>query len=453
MSVRGNRRSPCAWSVVSQAANRIYCGSYHGSIVERVRSSGQVTGRVLQSQRGNVGTLQVSADGRDLVDFGATLEASIERWRIDGAGAIATLHAPGKILMGGYGPTGDELLVAPRPPGGDWTERRSARRRCGRQQRVMARTGRCVLSRPMPTASSSGPGPSWPGQGTAYRLLDERTGAMKALTSIRPGATLLGTAVGGRLALVGYEQRSRPSTRQRTRSSASRSRCAATPPRRPRRRTCPASSSTSYPTDFDKDAVTDVFDGRTGKRIAKPLTGWRISATAGDVVALAIGPRVLVYDARTMTPRTELAGITAEPAGLQLSSDGRLLLATSRAGTVSLYDTRHGAAPRRSDRGERLSVGPNGDLLSATLRLDGKGSSRSPGPNGVLVWNLDPAALSRAACRLAGRELTAVEWRTYASALGGRRAGVRLRVPRVPLVPTAVRLTSPQTTHAGPRPV
>ena len=122
-----------------------------------------------------------------------------------------------------------------------------------------------------------------------------------------------------------------------------------------------------------------------------------------------------------MTPRTELAGITAEPAGLQLSSDGRRLLATSRAGTVSLYDT--GTGLRLGDPIEvsASAFGPNGDLVSATLRPDGKALAVT-GANGVLVWNLDPAALSRAACRLAGRELTAVEWRTYASALGGRRA-------------------------------
>ena len=77
-AIEGNRRSPCAWPVVSQAADRIYCGSYHGSIVERVRSTGQLTGRVLQTQRGNVGTLQVSADGRDLVDFGAAV-AGVDR--------------------------------------------------------------------------------------------------------------------------------------------------------------------------------------------------------------------------------------------------------------------------------------------------------------------------------------------------------------------------------------
>ena len=71
------------------------------------------------------------------------------------------------------------------------------------------------------------------------------------------------------------------------------------------------------------------------------------------------------------------------------------------------------------------AFGPNGDLVSATLRPDGKALAVT-GANGVLVWNLDPAALSRAACRLAGRELTAVEWRTYASALGAPSSGVRL---------------------------
>ncbi len=125
------------------------------------------------------------------------------------------------------------------------------------------------------------------GPGDRYRLLDQRTGAMRALTSIRPGASLLGTAVGGRLALVGYEHRlevvdpaadevvGKPLPVRGYTSAAT-----ATPD-------LSRVVITSYPTDLDKDAVTDVFDGRTGKRTAKPLTGWRISATAGDVVALA----------------------------------------------------------------------------------------------------------------------------------------------------------------------
>ncbi len=420
-SIEGNRRSPCAWPVVSQVADRIYCGSYHGSIVERVRSTGQMTGRVLQTQRGNVGTLQVSTDGRDLVDFGATVHASIERWRIDGAGAVAALHAPGKILMGGYGPGGDALLVAPRPAGEDWSR---ATFRPSSVWQTAPGHGSDRALRPLPAGADgllARAGTLVAGPGDQYRLLDPRTGAMRALTAIRPGAGLLGTAVGGRLVLVGDEHRLEavdPAADEVIGKSL------------PVRGYVSAATATpdlsrvvvtSYPTDFDKDAVTDVFDGRTGRRTAKPLTGWRISATAGDVVALAAGSRVVVYDARTMRPRTELAGITAEPAGLQLSSDGNRLLATSRAGTVSLYDTRTGLRLGDPIEVSASAFGPNGDLVSATLRPDGRALAVT-GANGVLVWNLDPAALSRAACRLAGRELTAVEWRTYASALGRRRA-------------------------------
>jgi hypothetical protein len=177
---------------------------------------------------------------------------------------------------------------------------------------------------------------------------------------------------------------------------------------------------TSYPPTFlDKDAVTDVFDARKGTRLAKPLVGWPISATAGNIVALAAETRVVIYDAATMTRRAELAGITAEPAGLQLSRDGRVLLATSRAGTVSLYDTRTGL-----QLGDPLEVSasvyfPGGLLTSATLRPDGNAVALT-GPTGVLVWSLDPAVLARAACRLAGRELTKVEWHTYLADFGAR---------------------------------
>ena len=44
---------------------------------------------------------------------------------------------------------------------------------------------------------------------------------------------------------------------------------------------------------------------------------------------------------------------------------------------------------------------------------------------GVAEWDLDPVHLSSAACRVAGRNLTEVEWATYASALGPYRATCR----------------------------
>jgi hypothetical protein len=37
---------------------------------------------------------------------------------------------------------------------------------------------------------------------------------------------------------------------------------------------------------------------------------------------------------------------------------------------------------------------------------------RTLSPEGILVWQLDPAVHARAACEIAGRELTEVGWRT-----------------------------------------
>jgi hypothetical protein len=41
--------------------------------------------------------------------------------------------------------------------------------------------------------------------------------------------------------------------------------------------------------------------------------------------------------------------------------------------------------------------------------------------DGIAVWDLDPEYLAPAACRFAGRNLTATEWETYLAALGEYR--------------------------------
>ena len=41
---------------------------------------------------------------------------------------------------------------------------------------------------------------------------------------------------------------------------------------------------------------------------------------------------------------------------------------------------------------------------------------------GIAIWDLDPEHQYRAACRIAGRELTTDEWTAYLSGLGTRRA-------------------------------
>jgi len=41
--------------------------------------------------------------------------------------------------------------------------------------------------------------------------------------------------------------------------------------------------------------------------------------------------------------------------------------------------------------------------------------------DGVTIWDLDPASLLVAACTLAGRNLTEIEWATYLGDLGAYR--------------------------------
>jgi len=42
--------------------------------------------------------------------------------------------------------------------------------------------------------------------------------------------------------------------------------------------------------------------------------------------------------------------------------------------------------------------------------------------DGVAVWDIEPAHLAAAACRLAGRNLTRTEWDTYLGNVGDYRA-------------------------------
>jgi hypothetical protein len=55
-----------------------------------------------------------------------------------------------------------------------------------------------------------------------------------------------------------------------------------------------------------------------------------------------------------------------------------------------------------------------------SLRPDGRAVAVSV-PTGVAVWDLDPDHLATAACRMAGRNLTATEWSTYLGDIGPRR--------------------------------
>lgn len=163
-------------------------------------------------------------------------------------------------------------------------------------------------------------------------------------------------------------------------------------------------------------ARTQVFDGATGSLLAEAPLGATTTAVSltGTLVGAASG-RITRYDLDTLRP---LAGFPAARGGinsLQFSADGHLLLATASDQSVSLYDVATGTR-----LGDPIpSAAPF--IIPGFLRPDGQALAVTV-TDGVAIWDLDPDRLVAAACRLAGRDLTDVEWATYLANLGPYRS-------------------------------
>jgi WD40 repeat protein len=137
-----------------------------------------------------------------------------------------------------------------------------------------------------------------------------------------------------------------------------------------------------------------------------------------DHVLLADGDLIGLEDNRigryTTEPLARVGTVAGAAGGLyapSLSRDARTLLVMAADGTALLYDAPTGTRigePLRTD-GRTLGV--------AVLRPDGLEMAVSM-PDGVTLWDLDPAHQFEYACQLAGRDLTDAEWRTYLADLG-----------------------------------
>ena len=123
-------------------------------------------------------------------------------------------------------------------------------------------------------------------------------------------------------------------------------------------------------------------------------------------------------------PLARVGTVPGAAGGLEhpsLSRDARTLLVMADDGTALLYDTATGiriGEPFRTDG--RATLGS---------RIEGTGDFPIPMgsapmawmlsmPEGVMVWDIDPEHQFEFACRIAGRDLTENEWRTYLAALG-----------------------------------
>ena len=109
----------CAAFAFDEPSGRLWCGNYFGLIKERFLSTGALTGHTLANQRGWNGSLDVMETSRGLllIGFGNNFGA-INRWRIDGGGALARRVAGDHTIAGQF-PDNTTLLVSsplPQPP-------------------------------------------------------------------------------------------------------------------------------------------------------------------------------------------------------------------------------------------------------------------------------------------------------------------------------------------------
>ena len=124
------------------------------------------------------------------------------RWRPRSSAGASTARRhrravrAGKILISGYSPKGDGWSSPLDRPAGTGLGRRSEPSSVWQTAAGRASDRCCGSSRPTPTGFSSATAPSWPGRGSLPPARPAH-GCHDGLATIRPGASLLGTAVGG----------------------------------------------------------------------------------------------------------------------------------------------------------------------------------------------------------------------------------------------------------------
>lgn len=396
---------PCPWLAASAASGTVYCGDRFGKIEERSMTDGGLTGARFDPQRGDVGELMVSADGRTLVALGVS-EPVITRWRLDGSGPVATLIAEGQVNLDRYDRTGSRLVTATRTQGarrGDefsdfsiWDADGDARVRGMGAIEGAGWVAPNVLAAYFPEAGTLG-------------YLDAVSGERITGDEVPLDAMNFWPAASGDRLHALFADGTIWTIAAPT-----------------MKRMEPTLRVSGYPHSISTDTagrvlvssltqegpVMTLLDGLTGATLIDAVPGGEVSVLAPDGTVFGANARgqITHYDAQLRALRT-LAGARGEISLLQVSDDGRVLMAGANDQTVSLYDTRTGARLGTPLPADAPFISPG------VLRPDGRAVAVN-GKAGIIVWNLDPQLHVDQACLLAGRNLSRTEWESYLGALG-----------------------------------
>jgi WD40 repeat protein len=395
----------CDDLTVVAVRHTFYCGSIFGRLEERDLASG-VTLRRLDAQNGNSGMLWPARGGRELVSFGAN-EPVVARWRLDGSGPITGLVAAGYYPLG-FSPDGEKLIV-------------------GRGQGDLDDT-RVVDVHSGVDVDDLGDliGGGWSGNNTvgggavnsngqvelAHIDLGAGRVVFDGVVFDPPPANVKGDAGKQRVVLAFEKDGGR--FELRTFDVATHQFGA------------PIAVDDFYSMDISRsghrvavgtaDGVA-LYDGLNGERVGSiPDVYGGFITPADQLFVSSFGGELTEYDLESRKVLRTFGGSLGYIQQLVGTGDGTIVATKAGDRSVALYDVATGVR-----LGSPLTI----DIAAVDhdIELSADGSHLAiPSAEGPQIWDLEPDHWADAACRLASRNLTRMEWDTNIGDLATYRA-------------------------------